>query len=356
MSKKRQITIVDLAEAAGVSIATVSNVLNRRNVPMTEETIRKVEEAAEQLGYRRNVMAASLSRRKSYELGMLVPSFAGYYGRFAEEMQRTAHLYGYHLSVFSAAGFDPEIEKRHIDVLLQRRVDGLFCHGLAMSQEATRKIVDDGTPLVLFNAWGWPNDIAAGAVNLDFVDGCQQVVAHLYEQGCRSLIYLGRKKTHGTDEQRRIGFTTGIAKLPESVRSHLLDMGEREDMEQLLDQALEAMDGAYPVGVLAFDDMAALPFMSAIQRRGYRIPDDFKMVGINNDPVTTMCHPPMTTLDIPYHEQVKFAIGIMLEKLGEEEKLGRLTASGPDLVLPEGHEVRIPLKLIPRMSTLGHPL
>jgi LacI family transcriptional regulator len=65
MSNNRLVTIVDIAAAAGVSIATVSNVLNRRKVPMSEETIRKVEKAAQELGYRRNVMAASLSRRKS---------------------------------------------------------------------------------------------------------------------------------------------------------------------------------------------------------------------------------------------------------------------------------------------------
>lgn len=353
MSKKRQITIVDLAEAAGVSIATVSNVLNRRNVPMTEETIRKVEEAAKNLGYRRNVMAASLSRRKSYELGMLVPSFGGYYGRFAEEMQKAAHLYGYHLSVFSAAGFDPEIEKRHIDVLLQRRVDGLFCHGLAMTQEATRKIVGDGTPLVLFNAWGWPNDIAAGAVNLDFEDGCRQAVTHLVEQGCRSLVYLGRKKALGTDEQRRIGFTAGIKQLPDTVFSKMLDLGEKEDLETLVDQVVEAADGVRPVGILAFDDMAALTVMSAIQRRSFRIPEDFKIMGINNDPVTSICHPTLTTTDIPYSEQAKLAIGIMLSKLGETKRLEQITATDSDFVLPEAHEIRIPLKLIARMSTLG---
>ncbi|MCZ8522404.1 MULTISPECIES: LacI family DNA-binding transcriptional regulator [Paenibacillus] len=356
MSRKRQITIVDLAEAAGVSIATVSNVLNRRNVPMSEETIRKVEEAAEQLGYRRNVMAANLSRRKSYELGMLVPGFAGYYGRFAEEMQRMAHLHGYHLSVFSAAGFDPEIEKRHLDVLLQRRVDGLFCHGLAMSQEATRQIVRDGTPLVLFNGWGWPGDIAIGAVNLDFAGGVEAAVKHLYESGCRRIYYLSRPESHAVDLQRRIGFQAGLGGLPERVLSGILEIrGYPAPVEEAVEQLGGQASGEGPVGVIGFDDFVAFAFLSAVLSRGSRVPQDYKIVGINNDPLAAACYPGLTTLDIPYHEQAELAMKLMLEKLGSKDEDGagerpadRRTedASGADTP-----EIRIPLKLIPRMST-----
>ncbi|MBU7314393.1 LacI family DNA-binding transcriptional regulator [Paenibacillus oleatilyticus] len=351
MSKKRQITIVDLAEAAGVSIATVSNVLNRRNVPMSAETIRKVEAAAELLGYRRNVMAASLSSKKSYELGMLVPSFGGYYGRFAEEMQRTAHQYGYHLSVFSAAGFDPEIEKRHLDVLLQRRVDGLFCHGLAMSQEATRQIVSDGTPLVLFNAWGWPSDIAAGAVNLDFLEGCDTIVRHLYEQGSRKMVYLAKAKSLGTDRQRRIGFRNGLDRLPESIPSAIVEMDDGLTMDEAVEQVLAFSEGVRPIGVMGFDDNVALAFMFAVLRHGYKVPQDVQIVGVNNDPFTSVCYPSMTTMNIPYDKQARLAIRLMLEQLGEIETMVRIDGNSDQVEITDAHEVRVPMQLVPRMSS-----
>lgn len=147
MNRSKQPTIVDVASEAGVSIATVSNVINRRKVPMAPETIRKVEEAVVRLGYRRNVMATNLSRRRSYELGLIIPHFGGYYGRFAEKLEQRVHHFGYHLSIFSAAGMDPEIEQRHLEHLLQRRVDGLVSHGLAMSMQSTQQLVGEGTPL-----------------------------------------------------------------------------------------------------------------------------------------------------------------------------------------------------------------
>ncbi|MCZ8516821.1 LacI family DNA-binding transcriptional regulator [Paenibacillus filicis] len=351
MSRNRQVTIVDIAQAAGVSIATVSNVLNRRNVPMAEETIRKVEEAAERLGYRRNVMAASLSRRKSYELGLLVPGFGGYYGLFAESMQRIAHQFGYHLSVFSSGGFDPEIEKRHLEVLLQRRVDGLVCHGLAMSQETTRQLVGDGTPLVLFNGWGWPSDLAVAAVNLDFAQGSREAVKYLYERGCKKLFYLARSGSHAIDEQRRIGFNLGVSELPSEVEAEILEYSDGKQQAALERLEAVASDEA-PIGILAFDDFVALTFMSHVQRSGYRVPEHFRIIGINNDPISSHTYPALTTIEIPYDLQARLAIRVMMRQLGEDEKLIRLPDERGDELMGGGaHEIRIPLKLIPRRST-----
>lgn len=355
MSKHRSVTIVDIAEAAGVSIATVSNVLNRRKVPMSEETIRKVEKTAEELGYRRNVMAASLSRKKSYELGLIVPGFIGYYGLFAETMERTAHRFGYHLSVFSAGGYDPELERRHLDVLLQRRVDGLFCHGLAMSPDTTRQIVSDGTPLVLFNGWNWPEDIAAGAVNLDFAGGCVEAVKHLAAQGCRSLFYLERASAHETNKQRLKGFRQGVTETGMEAQAFVIELDKhplRDIVRMTQEMSGTSIGAGKPIGILAFDDLVALRFMSAVAEQRYRVPDDYKIIGINNDIVSTSCYPQLSTLDIPYSQQAQWAVSLMLRQLGEEDKLaGKAMMDIPIEAGEGGNEIRIPLTLIARKST-----
>ncbi|WP_248927778.1 LacI family DNA-binding transcriptional regulator [Paenibacillus hamazuiensis] len=347
---KRSVTIVDIAEAAGVSIATVSNVLNRRNVPMTEETIRKVEQTAKELGYRRNAIAANLSRKKSYELGLIVPSFGAYYGRFAEAMEQAAHANGYHMSVFSAGGMNPDMEKRHLEVLLSRRVDGLFCHGLAMSPESTRAIVGDGTPLVLFNGWGWPEDIALGAVNLDFSGGCTEAVRHLADQGCRSLFYLSRRRALAINEQRLTGFREGVSLYaePSQIPAAVLEITPSPDsLEQAAAQIKDKVaENAGPVGVLAFDDSLALAFMSKLLADGTRVPEHVKIVGINNDPFSAACYPAITTLDIDYDRQAELAVRMMLDHL----EANRAEADSP---LKTGdREIRIPMKLIPRMSSM----
>lgn len=350
MSKSRQATIVDIAKEAGVSIATVSNVLNRKlrpNIPLSEETIRKVEDAAAQLGYRRNVMAASLSRKKTNELGLIVPAFVGYYGRFAETMEKVAHQYGYHLSVFSSGGFNPDIERRHIQMLLERRVDGLFSHGLAMSVEATRMLVGGGTPLVLFNGWGWPEDLAAGAVNLDFRQGARDAVYHLLGSGCKSIVYLGREIALAVDEQRRLGFAEGLQQAPESIAHGMIQIYQH-DLDVLVDSVLELSKGVRPIGVLAFDDNYAFRFMTAAMRKGIRVPEEIKVVGINNEPLTADCYPSISTLSIDYQLQATLAVTKLLSHLGEHPS--ELEWEGVTYSL-ETHEMNIPMKLIHRQSS-----
>lgn len=346
--KKKSVTIVDVAKEAGVSYATVSNVLNRRSVPLGEETIRRVEEAARRLGYRRNAAAANLSRQRSYELGLLLPGFNDYFGRFAEAMERTAYAYGYHLSVFSSS-HHPELEQRHLEMLLQRRVDGLFCHGLALSPEATRRVVGDGTPIVLFNAWDWPADIAIGVVNPDFRGACAEAVRHLYERGCRSFVYIGGTRSRATGIQRRLGFEDGAAALPGDVRPvAALDLDD-VPAEQWPARIVTACGHRFPVGIVAFDDAVASRAMWRLQAEGIAVPEQVKIVGVNNEAYTQYCNPGLTSVDIPHARQAELAIGLMMRHLAEYGKETAPQAAPSDGELPA--EVRIPLRLAIRGST-----
>lgn len=342
--KEKEMTIVDVAREAGVSIATVSNVLNRRKVPMAAETIRKVEAAAAFLGYRRNTVAASLSRRKTYELGLLVPSFSSFHGGFAEAMEQAAHDRGYHLSVYSTKG-SPESEERHIEKLLQRRVDGLFTHGLAMSHDAVRRMVRGGTPIVLYNAWDWPEDLAVGSVNSDIIEACSEMVTHLYERGCRRLVYLGFKKAKTTDLQRRIGFQAGINKLLEPIPSTIVEIETRSDPGWTDEAASLIMEGGGPVGFLAFDDRIAYHTITEFRRKGIEVPSQAKIAGINNEWYGEAGFPSLTSMGNPHRKHAALAVGMMVDHL-ETRGTGE---GGPTVA----KKITVPLPLFFRESTEG---
>ncbi|WP_261301291.1 LacI family DNA-binding transcriptional regulator [Paenibacillus andongensis] len=336
MSKPKQVTIVEVAAAAGVSIATVSNVLNRGGIRSSKETIRKVELAAEQLGYRRNTMAAGLSRSKTYEIGLILPGLTNYYGQLAERLQIEAHNAGYHLSVFSSGGFDPDIERRNLEVLLQRRVDGLICHGLAMGFESTRSIVNSGTPLVLINGWNWPEDIALGAVNLGFAEACKQSTKLLVERGCGALCYVGSKGSKVIDEQRRKGFNTGVQQYASDVIHEIVDTKDL-DIEAFLKSLLQRH--AMPVGIVAFDDHVALRILSAANKLRIDIPNQLQIIGINNDFIAKNSYPGISSWDIPYDYQAQTAINKLLHKFGNKAES------------VEEREIEVPLTFIEREST-----
>ncbi|NOU70559.1 LacI family DNA-binding transcriptional regulator [Paenibacillus sp. LMG 31458] len=350
MKRSKQPTIVDVASEAGVSIATVSNVLNRRKVPMSPETIRKVEEAVVQLGYRRNVMATNLSRRRSYELGLIIPHFGGYYGRFAEKLEQKVHSFGYHLSVFSAAGMDPVIEKRHLEHLLQRRVDGLVSHGLAMSMQSTQQLVGEGTPLVIFNGWGWPSDIVKLAVNLDFAKASTEAVQHFLAGGCRSIIYAGRRKGMGANEQRIQGFMEGLGDKAKSTVHALLDAGEL-GIEGTLEEALRISGEQRPIGIYTFNDALALELLAVCHERGIRVPEDVQLIGMDNELFSKSSFPSITSFDMPVELQTRLVAAFLMRQIGED--LDEENTQLLDEYLPHihGHELFIDLEMIVRKST-----
>ncbi|NOV02027.1 LacI family DNA-binding transcriptional regulator [Paenibacillus planticolens] len=339
MTKPKQVTIVEVAEAAGVSIATVSNVLNRGGIRSSKETIRKVELAAEQLGYRRNTMAAGLSRSKTYEIGLIIPALTSYYGQLAEHLQIEAHNAGYHLSVFSSGGFDPDIERRHLEVLLQRRVDGLICHGLAMGFETTRSIVNSGTPLVLINGWNWPEDIATGAVNLGFAGACRESVKLLAERGCGAICYIGSKRSKVIDEQRLLGFHAGIAQYGSGLKHEIVD-AIGLDAEAYLKDLVQRHDR--PVGIVAFDDYVALRILSAANKLHIDMPNRLKLIGINNEYMAKESYPGISSWDIPYNDQSQMAVAKLLHKLGHQAESG------------EEREIEVPLTFIERETTKSY--
>lgn len=336
MSRPKQVTIVEVAAAAGVSIATVSNVLNRGGIRSSKETIRKVELAAEQLGYRRNTMAAGLSRNKTFEIGLIVPGLTSYYGRLAEYLQLEAHHAGYHLSVFSSGGFDPTIERRNLEVLLQRRVDGLICHGLAMGKDSTRAIVNSGTPLVLINGWGWPEDIAVGAVNLGFAEACRQSTKLLVDRGCDELIYAGSKISNVIDEQRRHGFHLGLQQLSVEIPHRIVEM-KGLDVDAFLQEVVAGP--AQRTGIIAFDDHVALKLLSAANRQKINFPNRLQMIGINNDYMAMHSYPGISSWDIPYELQAQQAIHKLLHKFGHTVEAS------------EEREFEVPLVFIERETT-----
>ncbi|OPH60703.1 hypothetical protein BC351_15985 [Paenibacillus ferrarius] len=336
MSKPKQVTIVEVAEAAGVSIATVSNVLNRGGIRSSKETIRKVELAAEQLGYRRNTMAAGLSRNKTFEIGLIVPGLTSYYGQLAEHLQIEAHNAGYHLSVFSSGGFDPDIERRNLEVLQQRRVDGLICHGLAMGFESTRSIVNSGTPLVLINGWDWPEDISIGSVNLGFAEACKQSCQVLVDRGCTVLCYVGSKVSKVIDEQRRMGFMAGASQYGSQLVHEIVEHREL-DMEAYLKDLLQRHSA--PVGIVAFDDHVALKLLTAANKLQLNFPKQLQLIGINNDYIAINSFPGISSWDIPYSYQAKMAINKLLNKLTNQPETD------------EVREIEVPLVFIERETT-----
>jgi LacI family transcriptional regulator len=245
---------------------------------------------------------------------------------------------------------NPEIERRHLELLLQRRVDGLVCHGLAMSMESTQHIVGEGTPLVIFNGWGWPSEVVKLAVNLDFAQASSEAVRHFRENGCRSIIYAGRSKGLGANEQRIQGFTAGIQDYARDCVHAILDAGEL-GVEETLDEALRLSGEQKPLGIYTFNDALALEILAVCHARGIRVPEDVQLIGMDNELYSKASFPSITSFDMPVELQTSLVSTFLMKQIGE--KLSEESAELLDVHLArtKGHELIIDLEMIVRQST-----
>ena len=293
---------------------------------MSPETIRKVEEAVVRLGYRRNVMATNLSRRRSYELGLIIPHFGGYYGRFAEKLEQKVHRFGYHLSVFSAAGMDPEIEKRHLEHLLQRRVDGLVSHGLAMSMQSTQQLVGEGTPLVIFNGWGWPSEIVKLAVNLDFAKAFSEAVQHFLKAAvARLFMRAGAKGWERMSSAFKVSWQDW--RLCRIDSACALGCG-RARYRGTLDEALRLSGEMRPIGIYTFNDALALEILALCHERGIRVPEEVQLIGMDNELFSKASFPSITSFDMPVDLQTSLVAAFLMRQIGEDLDKESAAAAG----------------------------
>lgn len=327
--RKRQPTMQDVAERAGVSIQTVSNLVNGREHLMAGKTRDRVAEAMVVLDYRPNMTARGLRSAKTNELGFLVVDDEAKF--LADPMNGTVMAgagevtreFGYGLLIQSARL--GEIDDGLLSPLLESRVDGaiLYLSGGPSDRDVYIKRVGElGHPCVLF---GEAREGEIPSVTAANADGSYRLATHLLEKGHRRIAFIGGSAPWPMIEQRHAGY-----------RSALLDQGIEPARElQLFRGRWEPADGAAmaeallslrhpPTAIMAANDVVALGVFRSARDRGLRIPEDVAVTGFNDFDFAAFLHPALTTVSLPVFEMGKAAAKIVLDQLeGQEEGLSR---------------------------------
>jgi LacI family transcriptional regulator len=302
-------TIKEVAREAGVSVATVSRVLNEKG-PVRDETRQRILEVAGRLGYSPNAAARSLSTRKTGTIGVLLPDL---YGEFFSEVIRgldlAARRSGYHILVSSSHSDRSEVE----DVLrtLRGRVDGL----IVMSPEAgavTLQANLPGTlPIVLLNARAEGSSF--DSINLDNYGGASAMVRHLAGLGRRRIAHVKGAPGNNDALERLMGYR-------DAMRS--LFGTSTEDLELEGDFSEESGDRAgreilsmnpRPDAVFAANDAMAIGLLHAFQKAGVKVPEEVAVTGFDDIPIARFLTPPLTTVGVAIADLGACAIERLLE-------------------------------------------
>ncbi len=310
---------IDVARLAGVSRATVSFVLNERfdtRVPISEETRKRVLEAARQLGYEPNVLARSLKSGASRTVGFLMPALHNpHYWDILEGAEETISARGYHLALV-VSNLNSERELQALRSLFQQRLDGLILMPTYMDMfpEELRVLKERSIPVVFTNPtvgmdWVFP-DIRSGAA---------QLMDHLLSLGHRRIGVINGVARPNLSQARLEVYqekmeAAGLPQEADLVRScgHMMEDGYRE-ARALLDLPDP------PTAIWAINDLLATGALRAIHERGLRLPQEVALAGFDDIPFARQLYPPLTTVHMPSQEMGKCAAQFLFTRLEEPD-------------------------------------
>jgi LacI family transcriptional regulator len=307
-------SIKAVARLAGVSVATVSRVLNDSG-PVKDETRRRILEVVESLGYVPHVAARSLTTNQTDTLGVLLPDI---YGEFFSELIRgidsAARRQGYHVLV-SGSHEDRE-EVRAVLRALRGRVDGLILMTPTSEMlEALRSIPPDSLPTVLLNCP--PGGLSFDSINVDNHGGAVAMVRHLAglepRRHRRIAFIQGPPDNHDARERLR-GYRDAVRELDGAETGAELevpgDFSEEAGCragERLLELPRR------PTAVFAANDAMAIGCLHAFRKAGVRVPEEIAVVGFDDIPIARFMSPPLTSVGVPIAELGALALERLLE-------------------------------------------
>jgi LacI family transcriptional regulator, galactose operon repressor len=303
------VTIGDVAAEAGVSVATVSKVINGR-WGVAEQTSARVQAVIEELGYQSSLVAQSLRRRKTNVLGVLVVDIEPFSAELLKGTARAVHGSGYELVVFSGCGrADDQVgwEQRYLS-----RVSGTLCDGAIL---VTPSSVDAtyGAPVVAVDHNAASSSLPT--VDSDNLAGAVAATEYLLGLGHRRIGLLAGRPDLESARLRERGYRTALRAAGIEVDPKLVRVGgyQPDSAEEAARLMLQGDDR--PSAIFAANDVSALAAIGAARAIGLDVPRDLSVIGFDNVPESALSEPPLTTIEQPIQqmgfEAVELLIGLI---------------------------------------------
>ncbi|GAB3039004.1 LacI family DNA-binding transcriptional regulator [Parafrigoribacterium mesophilum] len=328
-------TIADVARAAGVSVPTVSKVVNGR-YGVAPATSKRVLEVVAALGYETSLVASSLRRRRTNVIGVLVAEFESFSVELLKGISTAASGTGYELLAYSglvAGGSRTGWERRSLSRLAGTLIDG------AIVITPTVLMPTTSIPVVAIDPHTGPG--GPSTIDSDNVGGARTAMRHLIGLGHRRIAHIRGRSDLASAELREAGYReslaeAGIAFDPTLVRDGgyqaALTAGAARELLTRLDR---------PTAVFAANDMSALGVLTVAGELGLSVPHDLSVIGFDDIPEAASSTPPLTTMAQPLHDLGAQALEMLVELLDGHEVPGH---------------VQLPAKLVVRASTAPAPV
>jgi LacI family transcriptional regulator len=321
-------TIADVARHAGVSVATVSHVMNRTR-HVGPETAERVHSAIAALRYSPNTLARSLRRGETKTIGLLLPDNSNpFFASVARQIEDAGFLAGYTVILCNSDG-SAEKEERYLQVLMAKQIDGLIFAG-SSDHARVFSSLQPGVPAVLLDREIHSVNVDSVLVDHDY--GGYLAGRYLAGLGHEKIGVIGGPRDSSSSPARLRGFARALQEagldLPPAsvVDSDYHFAGGRMAMERLMAQAPGI------TALFACNDLMAMGALTVLRGRGLRVPGDMSMIGFDDIPYAVTTWPPLTTIAQPVEKIGTRAVSLLLERVAEPAAHSRREVLTPVLV------------------------
>lgn len=314
MKKVKEITIYDIADKLDVSIATVSRALKDDPV-VNKKTKKKVIELAEKMGYRMNHFARNLRNQRTDTIGVIVPRLNSYFmSTVIAGIENVANREGYNLIITqSSESFSKEIASAK--TMFNNRVDGLLVSLAYDTENLTHfeQFAKLGIPIIFFDRTEEYHRFTD--ILIDNRKAAYEATAHLVAQGCKRIVHITASSKRNVYIDRFEGYKQalkdhGLEFLKEYLIISNLNMEDGNSAAEII----SSMDPV-PDGVFVANDNCAVGCLVGLKKAAFRIPEDIAVVGFNNDPVSLVVEPNLTTINYPGYEMGETAARSLINHL-----------------------------------------
>ncbi len=309
------VTLNDIADKAGVSLATVSLALNG-NEKVNIDTRERIQRIAREMNYIPNARARALVNKSTKTIGLVIPEVINpFFAELAQSIKSYVRDKGFNL-ILCSTDYKSDEEKRYINMFRSGQVDGAIfaCVGDMMAEhnQMITQLARENVPVVYVDRDGVDNELIP-VIKSDLFSAAYQAADHLINLGHSRIGFIGQS------QERLAGFKKALKE------------AEIEVKEQYIFYDYLTIEGGYlvgkkvatmqkmPTGLIAINDEMAIGIIQSLTANGVKVPEDVSVVGIDNIKMANFYNPPLTTVDIPVEKMGQKAAAVLLKKIAGYE-------------------------------------
>lgn len=313
-----QPTIKDVAKLAGVSISTVSRVMNNSK-PVSPEARKKVLDAINKLDFKPNELARSLVMRKSNLVGVIVEDIGiEYMAQLIRGIEEIGRVYKYDILLSSSYG-DEEALENSIDFLATKQVEGLVIITENISPEVLVKLRDRRIPFVLLDKYHTYKNVKS--VKVDYAAEEKRLIENLLNKGHENILYINHEENNILNENMLKGYRQALSDSEKKAFVINTKGISSDDGYNIGGEVLKLVKEEKITAISCVNDEVAIGFMNYCVDNGVDVPEDISVTGFGNSNIASIYRPKVSTVSIPYYDIGAISIRALIKRIKEEEDI-----------------------------------